>query len=353
MYKINLFASDNIDWNTWISNISAADFYFTSEYMGLFQSLTGDHARLFIAGSNEHYIAYPFFIRMIPFSSPALNLETFFDIISPWYYGGWLEYNPLNKSSEKLHRFFLYEFHRFCVENKIVSEFGRLHPFVSSKILDDKTITFRNAGKIAFIDLHKDIADIWDDFSSNNRNKIRKAINFPIKISSSCSGYEISRFYEIYTQWMKSIHAADRYFFPKSFFDSLISLNKFSKLLIAEYENQVIGGLLLLGNQIYSHSYLSASMPEFRMSGVNNILKYFGLLFSKKAGQRYFLLGGGHQGNDSLWKFKKGFSKASMDFKIFYTIHLPEIYNSLCQEAFSRIATLPSNFYFPEYRYEL
>jgi acetyltransferase-like isoleucine patch superfamily enzyme len=140
------------------------------------------------------------------------------------------------------------------------------------------------------------------------------------------------------------------YFFSMNFINRL--LNEFgekAQLFLTKLDDNVISADLILHNNYFSSSYLRAFNPKYKNINPNNLLISEQIMWSKSIGCRYFLLHGGQLEGDSLFKFKKSFSKIVAPFYTYQKIHNDEIYNLLAK-AHNIIQPSTASDYFPIYR---
>jgi len=97
-------------------------------------------------------------------------------------------------------------------------------------------------------------------------------------------------------------------------------------------------------------------LNEYKSYRPNNMMLYQAALRYKTMGKKCFHLGGGYSGNDSLFKFKKGFNKNGLlDFYVGRKINNEDIYEKLVKEWKIKNG-LGENFrfdFFPLYRCKL
>jgi len=270
----------------------------------------------------------------------------YFEISSTWYYGG-----PLIKNFEiESIKDFYVRFHKYCEENKIVSEFVRMHPLIKNYEQVDDNALITKRWDIVYIDLEKDRKQIIAEFNKTCRRYINKSNMLGLVIERSNSQDSIEEFYNLYTESMHRKAANQFYFFSRSFLNRLIKeFGEQAQIFLAKMEGNIISADLILHNNYFSSSYLRAFNPKYKKINPNNLLITEQIMWSKSIGCRYFLLHGGQLEDDSLFKFKKSFSKTVAPFYTYQKIHNDEIYNLLAK---TRNIIQPSTVsdYFPIYR---
>jgi hypothetical protein len=359
-WKSRVLTIDNPEWDRYVLKTEECDVFHVNNYMKLFQETFNERAALFIFGNEEEYLAYPHFFRDItrlPFgSSLRENKRRYYDIISPWYYGGILYFGLASANRPELYRRYYESFSSYCRENGIITEFGRLHPFSDAHEYVKPYLNIKRTGRVVYIDLTQSEEQIWNGMERSNRKRIRKGQEQGVSVIEGSTISDIDTFIGLYHGLMDRKGARDFYYFDLAFFKRLIELFPHQyRLLLAVYKKQVIGGLFLLGGKNCVHTYLSASDPRYLYLSPNNILKYAGALLGKKEGYRTYILGGGNSDVDALFKFKRSFSPTVKDFNIYYRVYDTNVYNDLIillKQYYKSLGIDKNydNFFFPEYR---
>ena len=76
----------------------------------------------------------------------------------------------------------------FCVENNIVSEFVRFNPMTDNQAKCGNLYDIVPLGETVYIDLQNE-EYVWENFTSKNRNVIRKAQKEGVTIHMTCLLY--------------------------------------------------------------------------------------------------------------------------------------------------------------------
>ena len=342
-----LTTEDSKEWGELLDSMPKRDVHFTSQYSKLFEEYLKSKALLYVFVSNGNTIIYPFFMRRINDikTFDALKVDTF-DIISTWYYGGPIS-NVTDKNKEmELFQKFLPEFETFCVENRIVSEFCRFHPFFKNHL------TFYDSEmnrEVVYIDLMKGWDEIYGGFKKENRKAIRKSERSGMKIIRSNDKADVKRFYEIYVSSMERKSAKSFYFFNIDFFNDMFELLKDSAtMFFAEYNGKTVVVSLVLHKYGIVHDYLRGSAPEFFHLRPNNLIVKEIAKWAQENGNEIYSLGGGTttDPNDTKLRFKSMFSRERSNFFIYKKIHDKDTYERLCKNYCN------SSNYFPLYRCE-
>ena len=107
-----------------------------------------------------------------------LSADTWYDLETPYGYGGPLSDHNIPKDSQIQ---FLKELQHYCRENRIVSQFVRFHPLLLNHELLPYVIETRYLRDTIFMDTtNPDL--IMKNMDSKNRNMVRKAIKNDVTI---------------------------------------------------------------------------------------------------------------------------------------------------------------------------
>ena len=240
------------------------------------------------------------------------------------------------------------EYQNSCIERKIVSEVIRTHPSVSQIELLEVSYTRREIGSIVNVDLQCE--DLWQQVPSKSRNVIRKAEKLGVEVKFGDSSLIPAEcFKEIYDATMARANAAPFYFFPLDFH------KEFSELM-ADFTAELDGNLLCAA--IITHTngmmnyHLSGTSDSCRGIPAMNLLLYTAMKWGAEKGFRIFNLGGGVGAKeDSLFKFKKSFTKSpSESFSLLTKVFDEDVYNELAHAHKNRRDGLIDKSFFPIYR---
>ncbi|MCF6242655.1 MAG: GNAT family N-acetyltransferase [Bacteroidales bacterium] len=309
--------------------LNQRDIYFTPEYYHLHEKYGDGTAFCFVFEKDDDIAVYPFLMNKI---NQALDLSNtaYYDIQGAYGYNGVLS----SSYNENFINAFYQEFNDFCKNENIIAEFTRFHPLINNYAFSKNHLKVFKDRQTVFLDLTKSTEQIWqEEFSSKNRNMIRKAEKSGLKFRLGNNLKDYLFFREMYINTMKAVNAKSYYFFNENYFLNFKSLldNKQS-LLLAELNGEIIAGLLLMVDGKYAHYHLSARQRDFGKYAANNFLLEKAIRLAKEKGAEQFHFGGGNttKDDDPLFKFKANFSKSRADFYIGKKIHNQDVYDEIC-----------------------
>jgi len=239
-----------------------------------------------------------------PAFSGRLEKRKYFDMETPYGYGGPITDGQLTESSQKNA---FYEIRDYCIANGIVSLFLRFHPILANQNVLSSVIENRYLRDTIYMDT-QDPEMIMANMDSKNRNMVRKAIKNGVTIEiHPVADYD--PFMAMYNETMKKDDATDYYYFDKAYFESQKSLEENSKIFYAVKDGQPIAGAIMYYNDRFMHYHLAGTHTDFRKFSPSNLLLYEAACWASRRGIEKLHLGGGIDPDDSLFGFKKQFNK--------------------------------------------
>ncbi|TKD70813.1 lipid II:glycine glycyltransferase FemX [Pseudalkalibacillus hwajinpoensis] len=345
--------SDKQTWHAYLNRIENKDIYFTPEYSEIYERNGEGKAQLFIYEEGDNFVYYPYLLRSL---SELTHLRKFvakygalYDISTPYGYGG-----PITNLRDEIEARSLLlrsaiAFNDHCIKANIISEFIRFHPLLQNQSIysGSEPIYIRDT---IHVDLTRDYDDIWANYDTKNRNRIRKANSYDLRIVHRDIS-ELSDFLRLYYSTMTKNGARDYYYFSEAFFQHTCELLKEKAELIevvTKDEKVIMSALFICGDDTI-HYHLSGSDSDQLKLSANNLILDYTVRWAKERNYKSLHLGGGYTGNgDSLYRFKKRFNKkGNLPFYIGKQIHCPDIYEEIVLEMKNEEITD----YFPVYRH--
>ena len=339
--KITLEIITNpIDWNGVLQEIGDFDFYHTFEYH-LIEVKEDETSTLIVYKKDNIIIALPLLVRKIYHTN-------YYDATSVYGYAG-----PISKgiTSEFNNKLFIEKVMSFFQENKIISVFSRLNPYINYQQDILKNFgSIVNQGKVVNIDLTLDTTIQRQNYQSRLKTQINKSRRHCI-IKKADTPKDLRDFIDIYYENMNRVQAEDHYYFNQEYFDKILTSKNFkAELLLALDKDSgvTIGGSLFVTTKNIVQYHLGATKNEFLDVMPAKLLLDEMRIIATKRGRQFFNLGGGLGGvhNDSLFNFKSSFSKDFKDFELWKLIINQKVYYELVE---ARKTTSIS--FFPKYRF--
>jgi hypothetical protein len=251
----------------------------------------------------------------------------YFDLQTPYQYGG-----PVVRDAdpEFLARAWQ-EYTKWCQDCKVVVELMRFHPMLQNGSSYHGCVSYNR--QAVYIDLKQN--DLMSTYGPRVRGKIRKALLNDLSVEWHTGVEHVSLFMELYYAAMLDRNATPFYFFPKAYFERLLTWDK-AKLAICRWQGQAIGASIILIGPEISEYHLSCTNADGKRLAATNLILHEAARYSQQMNCSAFYLGGGKETSpdDSLLLFKAGFSSKRADFNIGSWVHDEKSYLEL-QAGFS------------------
>jgi len=301
------------------------DIYYDDDYISLYIK---DDEELF---SFEYEEEDKLFINKT-IKRPIINIGNikvkigYYDLETAYGYGGFYT----NTNDKNFINNAMIAYNKRCKNENIIAEFTRFHPFNDFPIKHSDFLDLNIYDRDVVV---KDLSvDILSSYSAKVRNAVKRA-NEKVTVKES---ENIDKFIELYNATMKKNNASNFYFFEKKYYIELLK-NTSVKLYEVIYKDEIIAMGFFAFGDVLSHYHLSANTELSYKVNANYALLNYVFDEAKKLNIKYFMLGGGttSKEDDSLFKFKKKFSKELKPFYISGKVYNKEIYdkyNKIWQE---------------------
>ncbi|MDY8136278.1 NeuD/PglB/VioB family sugar acetyltransferase [Aquimarina sp. 2201CG5-10] len=263
--------------------------------------------------SEKPIIVMPFYIREITIEGEE---TVHYDITSPYGYSG-----PLFDTEEvndHLIQYFWQQTDQWYRRKKVVSEFIRFS--LNDNFNEYSGVLVPSLKNVKGVILDKE--EQWNKFKPKVRNNYRKAIQEGLEIvvyQNPISEEIIKDFYDIYIQTMQRNNAHSQYFHYIDYFRNFILENPDSRIIAMVYKDSVpiSTELILIGGDTL-YSYLGGTLSDYFFTRPNDFLKIEVMNWARDNNYKYYVLGGGRENGDGLYKYKKSFFPNDED-AIYYT----------------------------------
>ncbi len=308
------------------------DIYFDENYGKLYEKVEKGEAIVYKCKTENGEIINQFIKRKIPI---LLNGKIYYDIVTPYGYGGPYIVNYINK--EKLLNDYQNKFTEYCLNNNIVAEFVRFHPlFDNAKEMETIYHPFYNRHTLG-TNL-KDYEDpVRSEFSKSCRQNIRKKLAMGMSYKVTVNPTNFDTFKKCYYSTMERNEATDYYYFDDEYFQKIHDFYGPNTILVETIYNgeTIAAGLYYICNKII-HIHLSGTLKEYLHLSPAYILRYGVTMWGKENGYELIHHGGGRSSSeeDNLYLFKKQFAKnTNFDFYLGKKVWNQEVYDELCKIA--------------------
>lgn len=327
------------DWKKALEEVENFDFYHTYDYHHLSKK-ENSKVVLLQYKENDMLICFPLIIREIKGTN-------FYDATSVYGYAG-----PLHKNIDPNfdNSNFAKTLSSFFKQEKIISVFSRLNPFINNQdIILNKIGETINLGNVVNIDLTKPIDEQRIIFSKTTKRYLNKSRKFlDIKISDK-KDY-LQQFISLYYENMDRVGATKKYYFSEEYFYNFLNSKDFKTDVIYAVDkatNTIVSAAMMIKTNDIIQYHLSGTKSNYlNISPIRLLIDEMRIKGSKD-NYKYFNLGGG-LGNkdDELFRFKSSFSNDFKPFKVWKHIVNQEVYDKLVKENESDM----NSDFFPLYR---
>ena len=271
-----------------------------------------------------------------------LDTGTWYDLSSPYGYGGFLiegdNYNAVNHAYDN-----------YCNEQGFICEFVRFNLFSNYHNYYNGECETRTHNVVRTLELPID--EIMMDFDHKVRKNIKKAQKSGLEVKIDNTLERIDDFLDIYYATMRRTEANTDFFFPKSFFEMLGTMEDSYIYAYVLYEEKVISTELILYGMENCYSFLGGTDQKYFNLRPNDFLKYEIIKWAISKDLKRFILGGGHGDDDGIFKYKKSLAPNGVyDFYIGKKIFNEDKYNQLVAIREQEQGCNLDTGYFPKYR---
>ncbi|HEY0771404.1 MAG TPA: GNAT family N-acetyltransferase [Sphingobacteriaceae bacterium] len=331
-----------MEWDQIVQKSVCYDFYHTWYY----HQMSQDGEPLLVKFTDgEIFIAFPLIKRSIPNSD-------FLDMTCVYGYTGPISNIHFDKMDNDIKEKFKSEFLTFLKDNKYVSVFSRLNPFLNQLPLMNVFEGIHDNGQVVVIDLQEPLEKQRSRYLRGFIKKIGKLKRDGFYVKEVQNAEDIKAFVTIYSENMQLVGASSYYMFSEEYFEKLIHSSAFDcrLLMVYDHDKPVCGAIIVLTNKIIQFNFLG-TLNSYRKFSPSKLLTDEIALLGRKLGMHIFNLGGGYGfQRDSLFGFKSSFSNLMSDFKSWRCIVDHKVYNELLANA--NIGIDQEVDFFPLYRYK-
>lgn len=309
-----------------LAEVGGDDIYFRFDYSALYVGTDGQ-LEAFIYECEDEIFVLPYVLR--PIESVVFD-RMVFDFESPYGYGG-----PLASTNNPA---FLAEawksFRDMCIGRMIVAGFIRFHPMLDNHcFVEPGFVCVVSDRQTIAISLGKTEDEVWRGYSSDTRNKVRKGQKLGVAVKPATGVDALRIFSGLYEEHMEEIDAHHSYFFGEEYFLSIHALGEDSyRVYLARHNDELLGGALVLLSPRFAHYHLSSSLRGYNSFATNTMLRHAVIQDMLGSGRKMLHFGGGRtpSPDDTLLKFKAGFSPERHVFRFGTFIGNKDAYNQLC-----------------------
>lgn len=342
-YLIEIPVLEKERWNNIVKSIKDYDVFYLNEYVDAFMredESNGVPILLYYENGKDRAINVVFKRDVSKDHQFTFRLpeNTYFDLITPYGYGGFFGEISDNVALNEV-------YNQYCIENRYICEFVRFELFSDYyKYYDGETET-RTHNVVR--NLEDSIDVIWMDFKQKVRKNVKRANTYGLEIIIDETGKYINDFLRIYYSTMERSNAQDQFYFKKSFFEKMMSMDN-AVMFHVKFEEKIISTEMVLYGSENCYSYLGGTDAEYFYTRANDFLKFEIIKWAKAKRLKNFVLGGGYGSDDGIFQYKLCFAPHNLyDFHIGRRVFDQTTYDKLVA---LRANEIMNEKYFPIYR---
>jgi hypothetical protein len=320
-------------WMSALEQCAPYDFHHLPAYHALAEEQGEGAARLFLYSEGAYRIALPLLLRDLdglwPGPSPAAGCR---DATSVYGYAGPVCSHPGIPDAVVCR--FQTALRGWLGDLRVVNVFSRLHALLPQRALLAGLGEFAVSRTVSI-----DLTLPPTVQRSAIRRSFREAINRLRRNGLTCvedaDGSYLEEFCRIYHETMRRVGAAERYFFPLSYFERLREGlgSRLHLFVCLRAGKAVCAGLFVACHGILQY-HLGGTLDDALNLAPMKLLIDEVRLWATGQGLRVLHLGGGTTASpeDPLLFFKQGFSDRSHEFAAWRWVVVPEVHQRLCEE---------------------
>jgi hypothetical protein len=314
---------DDADWDAHIARLGATDTYSSAAYHRASALLEPEGTRpiLLAYGDEDGDVALPLLMRPLPDGEK-------WDATSAYGYGG-----PIGRGAPDLAAFGA-ALDEWADEHGVVSTFLRLNPLLDNGRLVPPTAELVDVASTVGWDLSPG-RDLRQGLHSDQRRSVRKAEGAGLTITVTPRPPDLEHVRDLYAATMRRQQAADFFYFPDTYWQSLLTEDQMLLPLLVEgrLEGRLVSALLCFVSDRWLHAHLSAGDDVARAIGASAACYLAAAEWGQAQGLTCFHLGGGVGGNATspLYAFKQRFDPGSQPrrFQVAKFVHDRDRYRQL------------------------
>lgn len=158
------------------------------------------------------------------------------------------------------------------------------------------------------VDLSRPDDEQWRHVAHKVRKSVKKARRAELTVRISEGFTDLPSFLEVYGSTMRRRDAAERYHFSEGFFSAVGQLPGCALVAdVLDPTGRVVSTELVLVSDAHYYSFLGGTLQDAFVHAPNDLLKHAVIEHGHGAGRAHFVLGGGYQPSDGIFRYKLAF----------------------------------------------
>ena len=340
MFKV---ITEKEEWNKLVLSFMNYSVFQLYDYVKAVTYVDGGEQELLYYEKDDIRVIFPFIKRNIDIEGVnEIKYNGFYDIISPYGYGGLLAEGMID--DEHYREIGEYLKQSGCISSFIRKDFRSVYHTLSKN--DNELYS-----QIIIRNLKEEYDDLYKTFERRFSKNVRKGLSNSVKVFNENNTDNFNNFLEIYHSTMISKKAAKYYFFNEDYFLSLNKLIGNICYFYAVLDDEIVSCELVLYDKHNCYSFLGGTMNGYYKFRANDVLKVEIIKWAESMCLDNYVLGGGTSPNDGIFMYKRSIAPNGLvDFYLGKSIMNQEIYNELSNDIKQELGYEFSEEYFPRYR---
>jgi hypothetical protein len=330
-------ADDPAAWHDALDRIPQRDVYFDAAYHRAYEAAGEGRASAFVYDDAGETFFHPFLTAEV--DGTDIDVEGVYGYTGPIATTDDAEFTAAAWTA----------FRAWAREAGIVAEFVRFHPLLENDRLAAADMRVSRVRESVIVPL---AGEPWSGYSGSQRRAVRRAQREGLVFEELDARADIGTFTNLYDDTMARLEAAPRYRFPRQYYAALADLGPRLRLFGVRRNERVVAAALVLVGDRWLHYHLGGSAHDARESRPNNLLFHEIAEWGRAEGREALHLGGGvgDDPDDSLLRFKSGFSRERRVVTVGTRVHRQERYDQLCDAWLAKTGRKQRPSYFMLYR---
>ena len=324
-----LGTDDTAEWTAVLAHSRQHDFHHLPQYHRVAEQRGEGAGQLFVYREGDCTIALPLLLRPVDPREP----DGWRDATSVYGYGGPVGSHDTLPAG--VARNFQTALAEELVRRRVVALFSRLHPLIAQDDMLAGVGDCPASGETISIDLTEPGDAQRAQFNKSCRTSLRKLRELGFTGLHDCEKRYLPEFVSVYLETMRRAGAQSSYFFDETYFNLLTrELEGVSHLFVVLKDGEVAAATVCTICDGIVQDHLGGTRDAFLKFSPDRLVVDTERMWAAEMGARVFHLGGGVGAQqDSLFRYKSGFSDRRHIVRTWRWILRPDIYEALSASA--------------------
>lgn len=318
-------------WTEVLEGAAKSDWYHLPHYHRMAEQAGEGQGALFVYQEGKDFMALPLLLRPLS-AAEGLEDSAWMDASSVYGYAGPIASNAT--MSQSIRANFHLALRIELQGRKVISVFSRLHPFLHQTQLLEGIGECVPIQETVSIDLMLEPGAQKAQFRKEYVSAIAKAKAQGLTCEEVGLDQGLEEFMEIYRLTMQRKNASAHFHFERSYFEDLQkALGSALHLFVVRFEGKTVSAALFTRWDGIVQYHLSGTLSEYLKFAPAKLLLDTVRLWATQKGSQILHLGGGTAPgpDNSLFRFKAGFSQKRHMFSVWRWVVQPDAYAEACR----------------------